>query len=119
MLNNGEGGKELGELATLLSVEEDADVFIIDGELRMGVCDPSVRELLAAGRFCLERNAFDALPRFFCSRLYSQSKPNTTQCSQGLWPSHLVRSWLHRSQALETRCLVAVLFRLVILELVP
>lgn len=44
----------------------------------MGVCDPSiVKELLAAGRFCLERNAFDALPRFFCSRLYSQSRPNT------------------------------------------
>lgn len=78
MPNNGDGGSELGELAALLSVEEDAEVLIIDGEPRMGVCDPSmVSELLAAGRFCLERNAFDAFPRFFCSRLYSQSRPNT------------------------------------------
>lgn len=79
ILNNGDRGKELGELAALLSVdEEEAEVLIIDGGLRIGVCDPSIaRELLAAGRFCLERNAFDALPRFFCSRLYSQSRPKT------------------------------------------
>lgn len=78
ILNNGDGGREFGELAALLSVDDELEVFIIAGELRIEASDPSrAEELLAAERFCLERNAFEALPRFFCSRLYSQSRPNT------------------------------------------
>lgn len=80
MLKSGEGGSEFGELATLLSAEEEElEVLIMAGE-RRGVSSPSMLLLIDGRCFWRERNAFEAFPLFFCSRLYSQSRPNTGLC---------------------------------------